>query len=74
MAIYVPLGLLAVAIVIMSLTSVISSRRAKSRKAHKNEQQARILVHSINDDRCTGPRGRAVNLPETSRASEPSAG
>jgi thioredoxin reductase (NADPH) len=49
----VPAVLGGIAIAVMLLVSSAASRRAR-REAAKPPAESRILVHSINDDRCTG--------------------
>ncbi len=51
MAILVPLILVALA-VLMAIVSMLASRRKAKQQASTG--QARILIHAINDDRCTG--------------------
>ena len=51
----VPLALGGFAITLMALVSAVSNRRAKSKASQKALATGpRILVHDINDDRCTG--------------------
>jgi thioredoxin reductase/ferredoxin len=54
-ALYVPLMLLAVAFAMMAGSHVVRQARERRRAAEKaNAPAPRILIHSINDDRCTG--------------------
>ena len=55
MTLVVPAILGGLAITVMALVSIASARRARMRPAAGSVASAvRILVHSINDDRCTG--------------------
>ena len=51
----VPLVLGALAIVLMSVVSALQARKARRARAQPAATPGpRILVHDINDDRCTG--------------------
>ena len=55
MTLVVPLALGGLAILLMAMVSAVSSRRARKRHSKRAETTGpRILIHDINDDRCTG--------------------
>ena len=54
MTLVVPAILGGLAIAVMALVSIASARRARRPAPSMGAAAVRILVHSINDDRCTG--------------------
>ncbi|MBK9036306.1 MAG: NAD(P)-binding domain-containing protein [Myxococcales bacterium] len=50
----VPLGLGGLAIAVMALFTMLGARKARLAQAVPNAAAPRILIHDINDDRCTG--------------------
>ena len=53
MAILVPLVLGGLALAVMAIVSMFANRKKRS-GAQNAAGQTRILIHAINDDRCTG--------------------
>lgn len=54
MAIIVPLVLGGLALAVMAIVSVFANRKKRSGGRQNATGQTRILIHAINDDRCTG--------------------
>lgn len=54
MALYVPLLLFGVAVALMAVSHILAQRKARKQARTPKAPATRILIHAINDDRCTG--------------------